>query len=249
MVRVIVADTKLDCEHLLGQFLDESHYDILIEEDTDCYGVAGFSTNELSEDRIAFKFRKNFFGEREQRQAYLGLREAATLSQNRGLASGPKDEKCLNREWVTEYQYRLLSALTTVYQPPNQSLQETVNQTVSEMKSMYENEETTRGLVWLASETGDDEFKFDDWVATVGNKASSIDKLREESKRILEKYISDTTYANPVNSGIVGYFDRYPRIPYGRATSGIDGSPPGAVLGGRFCIPSIANKSVSPVLI
>ncbi len=36
MVRVIVADTKLDCEHLLGQFLDESHYDVPIEEDTDC---------------------------------------------------------------------------------------------------------------------------------------------------------------------------------------------------------------------
>lgn len=219
MVRVIVADTKIDCEHLLGQFLDESHYDVLIEEDTDCYGVAGFSTSELSEDRIAFKFRKNFFSEKEQRQAYLGLREAATLSQNRGLASGPKDEKCLNREWVTEYQYRLLSALTTVYQPPNQSLQETVNQTASEMKAMYENEETTRGLVWLASETGDDEFKFDEWVSTVGKKVSSTDKLRAEAKRILDKYISDTTYANPVNSGIAGYFDRYPRIPYGRATS------------------------------
>ena len=33
MVRTIVAETKLDCEHLLGQFLDESHFDEIINED------------------------------------------------------------------------------------------------------------------------------------------------------------------------------------------------------------------------
>jgi len=37
MVKVIVARDKIDCEHLLGQFVDESHYDVLIEEDTVCY--------------------------------------------------------------------------------------------------------------------------------------------------------------------------------------------------------------------
>ena len=30
MVKVIVAKDKIDCEHLLGQFVDESHYDVLI---------------------------------------------------------------------------------------------------------------------------------------------------------------------------------------------------------------------------
>ena len=40
MVKVIVARNKIDCSHLLGQFLDESHYDVLIEEDTDCYQKA-----------------------------------------------------------------------------------------------------------------------------------------------------------------------------------------------------------------
>ena len=34
-----------------------------------------------------------------------------------------------------------------------------------------------------------------------------------------KSFISDTTYANQVLSGIAGFFDRYPRIPYGRATS------------------------------
>ena len=37
MTKIIVAKNKLDCEHLLGQFVDESNYDILVEEDTDCY--------------------------------------------------------------------------------------------------------------------------------------------------------------------------------------------------------------------
>ena len=37
MVKIIVADRKHDCTHLLGQFLDESHYDLLLEEDCDVY--------------------------------------------------------------------------------------------------------------------------------------------------------------------------------------------------------------------
>ena len=62
MVKVIVAKTKNDCEHLLGQFVDESNYDLLVEEDTDCYMPPDMtSTSETEERRIAFKFRKNFF--------------------------------------------------------------------------------------------------------------------------------------------------------------------------------------------
>ena len=87
MVKVIVADSKLDCEHLLGQYLDESHFDILINEDTDCFMEAncGLETKvscdkECSdcdvgadERRFAFKFRKNFFTKQEQEWAYEGL--------------------------------------------------------------------------------------------------------------------------------------------------------------------------------
>ena len=32
MVRRIVAKEKHDCTHLLGTYVDESHYDILVEE-------------------------------------------------------------------------------------------------------------------------------------------------------------------------------------------------------------------------
>ena len=122
MVKVIVADSKLDCEHLLGQYLDESHFDIVINEDTDCYMEAdcGLDTKvscdkdcsdcEIGADerRIAFKFRKNWFTQEEQDQAYIGLREAATESQNRGLAAGPRGELLGvegrgGRDWVTDY--------------------------------------------------------------------------------------------------------------------------------------------------
>ena len=62
MTKIIVAKNKIDCEHLLGQFLDESHFDTVINEDTDCYF---FSEDEQN---IAFKFRKNFFTKEEQEQ-------------------------------------------------------------------------------------------------------------------------------------------------------------------------------------
>ena len=55
MVKTIIANSKIDCEHLLGQFLDESHFDTVINEDTDCY------LGSEDEGNIAFKFRKNYF--------------------------------------------------------------------------------------------------------------------------------------------------------------------------------------------
>jgi hypothetical protein len=36
---------------------------------------------------------------------------------------------------------------------------------------------------------------------------------------VFDNLVSNTSYANSVNSGIAGWFDRYPRIPYGRATA------------------------------
>jgi hypothetical protein len=121
MVKVIVAQTKHDCEHLLGMFVDESNYDILINEDTDCYLPAehsmGSSTDSpLDESRIAFKFRKNFFTKEEQDAAYKGLREAAVRTENRGLASGIKEGTSVTgegREWVTNYQEEMINAILT----------------------------------------------------------------------------------------------------------------------------------------
>ena len=209
MTKVIIANSKIDCEHLLGQFLDESHFDIVINEDTDCY------LGSEHEDNIAFKFRKNYFSKQEQDDAYAGLREAATPTQNRGLAAGPKGEKCGGREWVTEFQLHVLDFFKK--QPENSVIPVNVKEEIESIRTKYENAESSRGLVWLSAKVKEDEFDFDKWLQRVAEM--SVKERKEEARGVEETYISDTTYANVVLSGIAGWFDRYPRIPYGRATA------------------------------
>jgi len=209
MTKVIIANSKIDCEHLLGQFLDESHFDTVINEDTDCY------LGSEHEDNIAFKFRKNYFSKQEQDDAYAGLREAATPTQNRGLAAGPKGEKCGGREWVTEFQLHVLDFFKK--QPENSVIPVNVKEEIESIRAKYENAESSRGLVWLSAKVKEDEFDFDKWLQRVAEM--SVKERKEEARGVEETYISDTTYANVVLSGIAGWFDRYPRIPYGRATA------------------------------
>lgn len=232
MVKVIVAREKIDCSHLVGQFVDESHYDVLIEEDTDCFQRADCDPvsksncttgdcsdcsilNTKDERKIAFKFRKNFFSKQEQEQAYAGLRDAAVASQNRGLAAGPKGEKCGGRDWVTEVQYKTLDYLSKI-DPNNLGLD--LKEDLARIKFMHENEVSSRGLVWLSQEVKEGDFKWDKWLDDVC-KLDNLEAIVKEAKYVQETFISDTTYANVVYSGIAGWFDRYPRIPYGRATS------------------------------
>ena len=40
MVKVIVAEKKYDASHRLGQFLDESDYDTILDEDCDVYALS-----------------------------------------------------------------------------------------------------------------------------------------------------------------------------------------------------------------
>lgn len=209
MTKVIIAETKIDCEHLLGQFLDESHFDTVINEDTDCYLQSEDDSN------IAFKFRKNFFSKEQQDAAYAGLREAATQTQNRGLAAGPKGEKCGGREWVTEFQLRALDYLKK--QAENSVIKVDVKEEIETLRARYESESSSRGLVWLSAKVKEDKFDFETWLKKVAKM--TIKEQKQEAIGVEETYISDTTYANVVNSGIAGWFDRYPRIPYGRATA------------------------------
>ena len=209
MVKTIIANSKIDCEHLLGQFLDESHFDTLINEDTDCY------LGSEHEDNIAFKFRKNYFSKKEQEDAYAGLRDAATPTQNRGLAAGPKGDKCGGREWVTEFQIRIFDLLQK--EEENKAIDIDIQKEIEYLRERYKDQESTRGLVWLSALVKQDEFNFEKWLKKVSKL--SIAERKKEAFAVENKYVSDTTYANQVNSGIAGWFDRYPRIPYGRATS------------------------------
>jgi hypothetical protein len=228
MVKVIVADRKYDCSHLLGQFVDESHYDLLIEEDCDVYMPANCdlatqadcdkdcSTCETGADekRIVLKFRKNYFTKEQQDQAYIGLREAATETQNRGLAAGPRAEKLGNREWVTEYEYDILDYFVN----PGANLFGA--DPIEEIRAAHKNKKpspSNRNNVWGISAVKKDNFVFEDWVESTKNLPES--EMIAEANRVIKKYVCATTYANGVMSGIAGWYDRYPRIPFGRATS------------------------------
>jgi hypothetical protein len=212
-VKVIVADKKIDCKHLMGQFVDENHYDHLIEEDTDVYMPAPYGEDPINEDRIVLKFRKNFFTKEQQDQAYAGLREAATETQNRGAAAGPRGEKLGNREWVTEYE----SEMVEYFLDPYSGL---AGDPVEDIIKRYKGKPPTpsnRNNVWSIERTKSTNFNFDQWVEKV--RALSREDQIKEANFVADELICATTYANSVYSGIAGWFDRYPRIPYGRATS------------------------------
>jgi hypothetical protein len=227
MVKVIVAEKKINCEHLIGQFVDENHYDHLLEEDCDVYMPADCDLatqadcdQECSscdtgadERRIVLKFRKNYFSKEQQDAAYAGLREAATETQNRGAAAGPRNEKLGNREWVTEYE----SDIIEYFLDPKASLD---GDPIDIIKAKHEgktDKPSTRNNVWGIQAVKKDGFVFNEWVERV--RKLDATEMIAEARRVEKAYVCATTYANGVMSGIAGWFDRYPRIPYGRATS------------------------------
>lgn len=240
MVKVITAQTKYDVKHLLGQFLDESHYDVLVTEDCDVYAPPDCSVTEQAdctvghdcsscakgqdEKKIIFKFRKNFFSKEEQDAAYAGLRDAATVTQNRGLAAGPREEQQGTRHWVTDEQFEILDWMMK----PTASLDGGVDP-IDEIRSRYKNGELVapaRGVVWLQNKVNTTGrvfsgaakgFVFNEWVDTV--RKLPQEQMIDEAKRVATDLICNTTYANSVNSGIAGWYDRYPRLPYGRETT------------------------------
>ena len=219
MVEVLVRP-KIDSEETLGSFVGKQYYDRVIETDCDLYAES--LDGSLSEENIIFKYRKNTFTKEECEAAYAGLRAAATESQNRGMAAGPRGEvlgqdKRQNRDWVTAEQLEILSFLA---RPLNTIDDGTTIETIKEDNKGPSKEET-RGQVWLRSEVTKvyPEYHgwFEKWLSDVINM--SREEQIKEASYVVKTYISDTNYAQSVMSGIAGYFDRYPRIPYGRATS------------------------------
>ena len=214
MTKVVTADRHYDSEHLLGQFVDETHYDVLYDEDVDFYAPPGMG-EENSEKNIIFKFRKNWFTQEEQDQAYEGLREAAVETQNRGTAAGPKAGQLGNRQWVTEYQFEIMD----YFLKPSSNL--FGNDPIQDIMDKYGDDRSSaasqRGQVWSINKTRDEGFEFDAWVEDM--RKAHPDDAKKETKRVMKELVCNTTYANSVFSGIAGYFDRYPRIPYGRPTS------------------------------
>jgi len=219
MIEVLVRQ-KIDSEETLGTFISNNYYNRIIEDDCDLYAEA--LDGSLTEDNIIFKYRKNVFTKEEQDAAYAGLREAAVESQNRGLAAGPRGDFLGTngrggRDWVTAEQEDIISFLA---RPDNVIDDGTTVESIREYHRTN-NKEETRGRVWLRSEVTKlyPEYHgwFDKWLS--GAMKMPREQQIHDAKFIVKNYISDTNYAQSVMSGIAGYFDRYPRIPYGRATS------------------------------
>ena len=224
MVKVIVAPKKFDAEHVIGQFIDDSHYDEVISEDCDFYAPAPYGEDPYDESRLIFKFRKNAFTEKEYVEAYLGLVDAAQPQTNRGLAAGPRGETTGARDFVKAVEFDILRYFMTDKTSALFDDDITDQQHVRRIRAKHESgqaKEETRGVVWrrgAVEEAGLEYGKwFDQWVDQMCTLSKSVQV--ERAKEIYEKFISDTSYAAAVNSGVAGYYDRYPRFPYGRVTS------------------------------
>jgi hypothetical protein len=169
-VTVIVADTKYDASHRLGQFVDESDYDTLVTSDTDCFikpncdiatvndcgpdADCAACPQGVNEENVAFIFRKNWFTEEQQKGAYYGLKDAASDSDNRGNAAGPLVEIASgNRERVTKMQYEVLEYMMN----PKARLDDGDN--IDEIRAKYKVPEFTKEL-WVLAEM-DPGFQFE----------------------------------------------------------------------------------------
>lgn len=222
MVKTVLTKTWHNCEHKLGQFMEDTDYDVLVTEDMDFYApnknTVNGSDDTCSEDNVIFKFRKGVFTPEEQIGAYEGLVGAATPSQNRGVAAGPKSGRLNNRDWVTDFQMDVME----FYIGRKNSLFDEENAVDAVIKK-HENraDETTRGIVWLRNTIASNGYEYDTFFQTKMDEWASMspDAAAVDAKNTKDTYVSATTYAMQVNSGIAGFFDRYPRIPYGRATS------------------------------
>jgi len=220
---------------LVGKWLDDSHYHTLVEEDIDVYlppDCADITAGEncennlncssctkgFSEKKIVFKFRKNFFTQEEADAAYAGLRDAAVETQNRGIAGGPRTGTCAGRDWVTDEQFDILDFFAykntqNIFGEYNPKVEiDTIRARYKTLKA-----DDSRGVVWLSEQIKLENFEFNTFVESL--YTLSIENAKEKALHVLDKLISKTTYANVVNSGIAGWYDRYPRIPYGRPTT------------------------------
>lgn len=216
---IIVAESVLPEKEVLGKYPDESSYDLVIDSDTDFYlPQSAFGPSGLCEENIAFKFRKNVFTQEEQDGAFEGLFGAAVESNNRGLAAGPREESCGNRDWVTEYQSNVLGWYERG-QPPNVDGSDPIAEFASRPK-----DDEIRGGVWLTTKVEPEFGEYKTFFSKLENKLAgmSVEAASDYAKKIRKTFISDTSYATAIWSGIAGFYGRYPRIPYGRPTSYTD---------------------------
>jgi len=95
--------TEPESDTLAGEFLNESHYELLVQEDCDVLLPAEpnafelFAGQESREDRLLLSFRKNVFPESATQAARESLRNAAGSTKNRGTAAGKVEPEKIGR--------------------------------------------------------------------------------------------------------------------------------------------------------
>lgn len=224
MVKQVILEQKYDCEHLLGKFIDHDSYDFIATEDIDVYKPLGVG-EEPNESNILLKFRKGVFSKSITDPAYIGLKEGAILSDNRGLAAGTqRDEYQITpdghgkRRWVTERERAIidyfLNDSKSTFGDRVEEILNTVPNTPLTGRGASNKSAIKGGAVWIVEKSK--EFNFDSWIDEV--KHLSLKDRKERTIEMLDM-VSDTTYGNSVRSGTAGFFDRYPRIPFCRETS------------------------------
>lgn len=215
-MKKIFLEKEFNVESKLGYFVSEDDYDLLIDEDCDVYKPMSSITGEHeSEENCLIKFRKGVFGPDLLASGYDAFISAARKSENRGLAAGPKGPTQGTREWVYQVQLDLINNFLKVNR--GFDWDQEVDRLIEVCSGdLTKTEDTSRGKSWLKTSTEADGFVFLEWAALM--KKSPEKQQQESAAMVMTKYVSVSTYANQVNSGLAGYFDRYPRIPYCRET-------------------------------
>lgn len=215
---VYVAQFVVEEEDVIGKFVDDSSFDLLIDHDADFYMPSTtMGEDELTEDRVAFKFRKNVFTQEEQDGCYAGLVEAAVESNNRGMAAGAQREgKSGGREWVTNYQQNILG-----WYEKGQPTNVDGSDPLEEFRNDPDRDAAGDKIVWLRTAVEAQFESYDNFFPTLEEKLAGmpIGMAQAEARIVRKNLISDTAYANAIWSGIAGFYGRYPRIPYGRQTA------------------------------
>src|SRR6056300_1162161 len=220
---VYVAQFVMNEEDVIGRYVDEDSYDILIDKDSDFYLPTSLNVSDediLDETQIAFKFRKNVFTQEEQLGAFEGLFDAAVESNNRGMAAGPREATQSGREWVTSFQQDILKYYIDRQPKAIDGSDQIETLRKKHEKGKYE----IRGGVWLTSKIEEEYDDYKNFFPEAMKKMASmsVDDAAEYATKLKKEWVSDTSYATAIWSGIAGFYGRYPRIPYGRATAYVD---------------------------
>lgn len=197
----------------IGKFLEEDSYDLLVTEDCDVYAPLTGMETEHGDHNLLLSLRKNVFPMDLVHKTWENIRGAAVTSDNRGIGAGQIDAVNHPRAKLiyTNEHDRIVKAFmradTSIYDETSDIVYDPKKREVT----------GTRFHKWIEYKMEAEGFVFPEWVEKVKKLPPS--ERASEALRVYNNLVSDTGYANPVFSGIAGFFDRYPRIPFCRQTA------------------------------